>query len=305
MQTLSGLQRKLSAELALPVAKLFTGLDQIAQLLSGKLMSSAKAWAVFINGAIPVIAKNVFSLASGFIAFGNDASQGIMLVSEALFGLESGGNRSLSIFQTMGDLLATLPNQVFIVLKKVAALTLGTFQTIGNAFARALTEPMILAMNLADKLIRKLGGSGFTDLAGDTEKIRDTFSLDISQNIKDLLDAGGLLDVTELEAENDRIIAKRAEDEEEFAKKLKLSFDRIGLTFDNLKTEVSATGKVIKESVRGLVNVNQNRASAVLSGSQEEFRILSGQSDKNLKVQMEIRDAIKRTNKIFANIGTS
>jgi len=304
MQTISGLQRKLSAELALPVAKLFTAMDQITQLLSGRLMSSTKTWATFITSAIPVVAQNIFSLTDGFITFANQASQGVMLVSEALFGLENGGKGTLGVFRSMGDLLATLPNQLFIALKKISALTLGTFRTIGNLFFRAITEPIIFTMKKVDQLIKKLGGKGFNLVESDAAKIRDTFSLDIGKNISDLLAAGGLLDITDLESENDRIIAKRVDAEEKFSKKLKFSFDKIGLTFDKLKTEVKKTGSVIEEAVSGLVSVNQKRAGAILTGSQEEARILSGQSDKNLKVQQDIRTATQKTNQILNQLGT-
>jgi len=89
--------------------------------------------------------------------------------------------------------------------------------------------------------------------------------------------------------------------------------ERLQLRFTNSMSEFAIKwGKSVKsatdgakEVIAGLTGASENRAGAVLSGSQEEFKILSGQSDKNLKVQMEIRDAIKKTNKIFANIGTT
>lgn len=303
MHTLSGMQRKLSAELALPVAELFNGLDQITKLISTDLISGAKAWATFITNAIPVVAQNVFSLTDGFITFANQSSQGVMLVTEALFGLESGGKGTIGIFQTMGDLLATLPNQVLIVLKKVGALMLGTFRTIGNLFFRAVTEPIIFAMKKVDQILKKLGGEGF-DLESDTAKIRETFSLDIAENISDLTGAGGLLDITKIERENERIIAKRVDSEEKFSRGLKMSRDIIKSTFDSLKKDVKEVGAKTKEAVETFVGMNERRAGAILTGSQEEARILSGQSDKNLKVQQETRDATRKTNQILMQFGT-
>ena len=303
MQTLSGLQRKLSAELALPVAELFTGLDQLAQLFTGSLMAGAKKWAVFITGAIPVVAQNIFSLTNAFITFGRDASDGVMLVTEALFGLESGGKNTTGIFTTLGDFIATMPNQLLIVLKKIGALLIGTFQTIGNLFFRAVTLPITLALDLVNKLIKKVGGKGF-DIEEDKAKIRETFSLDIGQNIKDLLGKGALLDVTGLEKENDKVIADREDAEDKFAKKLKESRKVLMGLFKTLKTDVKEVGSTVKEAVEAAVGASSQRSGMILTGSQEEARLLAGASDKNLQLQTKQLRAQENTVSLLKAIGT-
>ena len=305
MQSISGIQKKLSAELALPVAELFNSMDQLATLLSGKLIDGAKNWANFIVDAIPVIAKNIFTLTDGFITWFNTASEGVFMLTEAMFGLESGGNRTNGVFETMGDLLATMPNQVLIVLKKVGALLLGTFQTIGNLFFRAVTEPIILALSFVDKILKKLGSDGFTGLDEDKKKIRDTFSLDLGKNIGDMLGAGGILDVSKLEKENEDIIADRVDAEEKFNKSFAISRKALLGNFDKLKEDVGKTGKTIVEATEAMVGINDSRASMVLTGSQEEARILAGQSKQELKVQQDIRTEAKKTNQLLSNLATT
>ncbi len=67
---------------------------------------------------------------------------------------------------------------------------------------------------------------------------------------------------------------------------------------------VKSAGDEAKKVIEGLAGASEKRAGAVLTGSQEEARILSGQADKNLKVQMETRDAAKKTNQILMQLGT-
>tara|TARA_R110002020_G_scaffold279623_1_gene495352 strand:- start:328 stop:1824 length:1497 start_codon:yes stop_codon:yes gene_type:complete len=64
-------------------------------------------------------------------------------------------------------------------------------------------------------------------------------------------------------------------------------------------------GETAKEVTSQLTGASEKRAGAVLTGSQEEAKILSGQADKNLKVQQETRDAAKKTNQILMNLGTT
>ena len=68
---------------------------------------------------------------------------------------------------------------------------------------------------------------------------------------------------------------------------------------------VKDAGKEAEKVAEAMAGANSSRASMVLTGSQEEARILAGQSDKNLKIQQDIRNENKKTNQILLSLGTT
>ncbi len=304
MQTLSGLQKRLSATLAEPVGILFAGLEKLASLLSGKLIDGAKTWAIFMTDAIPVVAQNVFSLTSGFITWFNTASQGLMMVTEALFGLKSEGKSTFSVFQLMGDLLATLPNQLVIIAKKIGASILGTFQTIGNLIFRVATEPVLFALKMIDKLAQKFFKMElFPDLAKETKNVREQFSLDLFDNVSNLWEEGEILDIRGLEKENDRIIADRVDEEEKFNKELKLTLDKMKGNFNKLSDGLGKGGASIAKAVTSAISATERRAGLLGRGSQEESSVRN-QSQARIDIAKQQLRYQKETAKALQGLKT-
>ncbi len=323
IETIAGGQRKLAAELALPMAEMLVGFKLLSKEVIDRALPIVKQWGKFLIDIMPKVLNGIFSITTGFITWFDASMSGIQLITEALFGMGSAAGSNISVFETMGDILATLPNLVLKTLKLIGAGIATTFQTVGNLIMRPLMEAIFFAVGLVDKLLRKIPGvDGIKGLDNLKIGMRDLFTINPKELFNRLIEEGGLFDTETLDKENEAIIQKRVDNENKFAKDLeknrKSMMDSLAkLTKDLGRPQIEMTEALdddifsklrdgmdsLKKNLEEPAKRSLQAIGLITSGSQEEARLLNAQNDKNLQIQQkQLNEAIK-LNRNFGNIG--
>jgi len=334
LEVLGGAQNKFAAELALPMAELLNGLKLVSQELIKRSIPMIKQWGSFLLDILPKAIKGIFSITTGFLAWFDLSMQGIMAITEGLFGMGKAAQGNISIFETVGDILATLPNLALKALKLVGAGIAGAFQTVGNLILRPILEGIFFAIDAANNLLKKIPGvAGIEGLDEIRAGFADDFSVNIFDNINKLTEKGGLFDTASLDEENDKIIKDRVDTETKFAltldeqrkkmmealKKLTAGLDPKGgeagtsllnglfnlggMIANGVKLGVDKLNSVVLKSSEEAAIDSSRRAGAILAGSQEEARILNAQGDKNLEIQKKQVNELIKLNRNFSGVG--
>jgi len=325
IETIAGGQRKLAAELALPMAEMLVGFKLISKEVIDRALPIVKQWGKFLIDIMPKVLNGIFSITTGFITWFDLSMSGIQLITEGLFGMGSAAGSNISVFETMGDILATLPNLVMKSLKLIGAGIATAFQTVGNLIFRPILEGIFFAVKLVNGILSRIPGIDGIDpdkLAKGTADMRNRFSLDFVDTFKQMTEEGGLFDTSAIDKENEAIIQKRVDNENKFAKDLetqrKKMMDALAkLTTDLARPAIKMTEALdddifnkLREGLDGLKKNLEEPAKKSLqaiglitSGSQEEARLLNAQNDKNLQIQQQQLNEAKKLNRNFGMIG--
>ena len=323
--SISGTQKKFSAEFAKPLAEFLNGLKLIFSSMSDQIIPSFREWTGMLSESMPKILKGIFSIASGFSSWFQLTMQGITSITEGLFGMGNQGKESRGILQSLGDTIATIPETAMITIKRIGAGLTSIFQLVGNSILRAVMAPLKLIIETLDDILKKFGSSGLNKEAmADLDK----FKLNLVDVFEDLTKEGGLFDTSTLEKEKDNIIKDRIAEEKKFEKDLSDSqsalADRLKKLIDSLSPKktgdaiakmFSGSNAVMSEdlasrfgikfgsAIESALKISQERAGMAVTGSQEEFRARTKKEDMKADIDKRNVKANETTARSFSNMG--
>ena len=299
LMSIQGLAKQLGTALMEPFGRASAAVKGFVDAFRTDIINAFNQFSDFFNSAIQVaieaFAKFGIPFINGFMQFANALGQTFADIFN--FISEEGS----SVFGGLGDFflgfidfMATF-KQVFIagVSDTVGVILKGTFNALAT-FSNFVGDMVIEITALAEEL--GLVGEGMTDAVaesfGDQAMSLRTMGKELAKPFEDAAE--------ENINEAADILEKQAQKNAKAANIFTSTVEKFSMNFESA-TKTAA--KVAVETKEDLMKATEQRAGMILTGSQEEARLLSSSQDKNLQLQQKQLRAQENTNSLLKAIG--
>lgn len=299
---IQGLGKQIGTAFAEPLGLLSTAVSAFVDTFRDDILGAfefvAESMTSFIKGAIDIFVQFGIPLINGFVAFINQVGEAFQVLFEFISPATDKAAAGIGdLFKGLIDFLATFRQQLTILISApIEALITGLFNMLAKfsgAVGDLLTE---MAFGLAEL------GAVSEDFASALGEAFEDQRISLRRQGKEFAEPFRQATETATQEISDILVDQ---DKKNTAQQSK--FSKIVTKFNlNFKTAVDEAGKNAEKNRKAIdeqAKISDKFAGLILSGSQEEARILNQTRNQELEETIKNRKANQMTAKSLGNVG--